>query len=176
MSRHSSILRMSAIALLIWPVALHAQTSAKASDNGAYAKALALREEAVALYAQPKRAAEAARLHVREARLRGPRDREAVEALIMAARLFSYANRPFDSRKTMEQAGDRAIAIGDVATAAHAYLDAAFIALNAREPAEVQRLGRKAFLLTDSPLLSLVERDQLRKRFKGEPSFAQIVK
>lgn len=174
MSRVSFILRATMLAVLIGPAALHAQTAFKSSGNGdAYAKALALHTEAVALYDQPRRFADAARLHVLEARFRSRHDAEAVEALAMAGRLFSYANRLFDARQVMEQAGDRALSIGDVARAAHAYLDAALIARQARKEGEGMRLARKAYLLTGSPLLSLNQQGEIRKRFVNDPGIAQ---
>lgn len=64
----------------------------------AYSKALALHTEAVALYDQPRRFGEAARLHVREAHFRSPRDAEAVEALAMAGRLFRPWSGPVIAR------------------------------------------------------------------------------
>jgi hypothetical protein len=177
MTRVSFILRATMLAVLIGPAALHAQSAFKSSGNeDAYAKALALHTEAVALYDQPRRFAEAARLHVREAHFRSPRDAEAVEALAMAGRLFTYANRLFDARQTMEQAGDRALSIGDVARATHAYLDAAFIARKAGKEGEVTRLVRKAYLLTGSPLLSVNQQGEIRKRFANDPGIAQATK
>ena len=177
MSRVSIILRTTMLVILIAPAGLQAQSAYKSSgDNDAYAKALELHAAAAGLYDQPGRFEDAARLHVLEAHFRSPRDPEAVEALAMAARLFTYANRLFDARQAMEQAGDRALSMGDVARAANAYLDAAFVARKARKEAEVLRLARKAYLLTDSPLLSSNQKGEVRKRFANDPGIAQATR
>lgn len=76
----------------------------------------------------------------------------------------------------MERAGDRALSIGDVARATHAYLDAAFIARRARKEGEVTRLVRKAYLLTGSPLLSVNQQGEIRQRFANDPGIAQATK
>ena len=173
MSRRSFTPRMIVLtALVAGPTALHAQSVRSTRPDDAHAKALVLRTKAVALYDQPKRFSEAARLHVQEANYRTARDVEGVEALAMAARLFKYANRLFDARMAMEQAADRALTIGDVVRAAHAYLDAAFVARSAGQQQEITRLVSKAHLLADSPLLSSTDRINIRKRIKNEPSLA----
>jgi hypothetical protein len=153
-----------------------AQTSVKASSSSALAKAIATHDSAVSLYSQPTRARDAARLHMREVRYRDARDPEAVEALIMAANLLNYSNELWSARKTMEQAAERALNIGDVVTAAQAYTNATFIAAKGNNHSEVQRLGRKAVLLAESPLIDPQQRAAIRNRFQVNPRFAELLK
>src|SRR4051812_17319158 len=69
----------------------------------ALARAIVLHDSAVSLYSRPDRAAEAAQIHTREAAFRSPTDPEAINALVMAGRLYAYAHRPFAACKTLEQ-------------------------------------------------------------------------
>ena len=154
---------------------LNGQTAFR-TTRASLTRALELHESAVALYAAPKRAAEAAGLHIEEAQHRASTDPEAVEALIMAGNLFNYAQRPVSARRTLEQAAERALAMGDVRTAAQAYLNAAFIAHESGNRYEVQRLGRKAVLLMESPLLEPRDRSSIRNRFKVKSAFAALFK
>lgn len=159
------------------PLSVQAQTSVKArAPNTALGRAIQLHDSAVALYSQPQRAAEAARLHVREASFRSVRDPEAVGALIMAANLFNYARQPVVARKTMERAAARALAMGDVVTAAEAYTNAAFLAHKINNQSETQRLGRKAILLSESPLIQAEDRLTIRNRFRVIPTFAELLR
>jgi hypothetical protein len=153
-----------------------AQNSVKASSNSALARAIALHEEAVALYSQPKRSADAARLHVAEAKFRNSNDPEAVQALMMAGNLYNYAGQPFEAKKVTEQAAKRALAMGDVVTAAQAFTNATYLAFKIGIDSEVQRLGREAILLSNSPLITEQQREGIRIRFRNTPSFAALLK
>jgi hypothetical protein len=42
--------------------------------------------------------------------------------------------------------------------------------------AEVQRLGRKAILLSESPLINAQERANIRNRFRVNPGYAELLK
>jgi hypothetical protein len=164
-------------AVCFTPVTAKAQMTVKArAPNTALTRAIELHDSALALYSQPSRAAEAARLHVRETSFRSAHDPEAVEALIMAANLFNYAGQPVVARKTMERAAVRALAMGDVVTAAEAYTNAAFLAHKINNKSETQRLGRKAILLSESPLLQVEHRLTIRNRFRVIPTFAELVR
>jgi hypothetical protein len=165
-----------AIALITLPARAPAQTvEVKASGTAAGTRAAELNRQAVALYSVPARAGDAARLHVQEVSLRTASDPEAVTALVMAANLYSYSKQPITARKTMERAAERALAIGDVVTAAQAFTNAAFLAHENNNASETQRLGRKAVLLSESPVLSQEERTTIRNRFRVSPVFASLL-
>jgi hypothetical protein len=159
------------------PVVAQAQTSVKSSmSEWALTRALQFHDSAVALYSQPRRAAQAARLHLKEVNFRAKGDPEAVEALVMAANLFNYAHQPISARRIMEDAADRALATGDVVVAAQAYTNAAFLAQKVGNVDEMKRLARKAILLSDSPLLMPEQRQDIRNRFRVSPTFAELLK
>lgn len=170
-------IRTITLTLLLVPTVIHAQTRVKSSaDFTPLARAIVLHDSAVALYNQPTRSADAARLHLREAAFRDARDPEAVEALLMAANLFNYANQPISARKAVVQAAERALAIGDIATAAEAYTNAAFLALKKGSKSEMNRYAWKAILLTESPLMEQAKRASIRSRFGATPHFAELMK
>ncbi len=149
---------------------------ARNPQSSRIAQAVALEDQAVALHAQPGRAFEAAYLHLRSASLRDPGDPAAVQSLAMAAHLLGYADRPLEARRAMEQAAERALALGDIVRAASAYTEAAFFAQKANSKDQVNRLGRKAILLASSPLLRAEERQAILGRFRTNPTFAVLVK
>ena len=152
-----------------------AQVSAKASvPPSRTARAIELQEQAIALHAQPARAVDAARLHKQSAYLRNRNDPEAVQSLAMAAHLFGYAKRPIEARRTMEEAADRALAMGDVVRAAQAYVEASFFADKQKNRQEAERLGRKALLLAGSPLLAAEQRSAIMKRIRSNPTLASF--
>ena len=64
----------------------------------------------------------------------------------------------------LTRAADQAMSLGDVVSAAGAYLDAGLLATQLRQPEEAWRLGHKGELLAGSPLLSPEQRDALRAR------------
>jgi hypothetical protein len=66
--------------------------------------------------------------------------------------------------------------MGDVVTAAEAYTNAAFLAHKINNKSETQRLGRKAILLSESPLLQVEHRLTIRNRFRVIPTFAELVR
>jgi hypothetical protein len=154
-----------------------AQSRTKSSQPVAtsrIARAIELQEQAVALHPQPARATDAARLHKQSAYLRNRNDPEAVQSLAMAAHLFGYAKRPLEARRTMEEAAERALAMGDVVGAAHAYVEASFFADKQKNHVETERLGKKALLLARSPLLAGDQRDAIRKRVRSDPTLASF--
>ena len=122
-----------------------------------------VRRKAVALYSTPVRYAEAARLHVREAELRGGGPL-AADALVRAARLREYDGKNADALRLMKQAAAVALDCGDVVQAAHAYVDAAFLAIHGRRVDEAYELARRAQRLSESPLLDAEARDAILRR------------
>ena len=178
MRTYSILIAAALAAASVAPNQAEGQTRAKASQPvtvSRVARAIELQEQAIALHAQPARAAEAARLHIQSAYLRNPNDPEAVQSLAMAAHLYGYAKRSFDARRTMEEAAERALAMGDVVRAAQAYVEASFFADKQKNRVETERLGKKALLLAGSPLLAADQRNAIMKRIRTNPTLASLV-
>jgi hypothetical protein len=123
-----------------------------------------LEERARSLFTNPERYDEAARLYARAADLRDAGDRMRVEDLMMAARLTFYDGSAAKARVLMERAADEALAAGDVIIAAHAFVDAAYLARDARENERVAELLNRAKMLAGSPLIAQKERENILSR------------
>jgi hypothetical protein len=127
-------------------------------------KADALRRQAELLYERPRSYRRAAALHEKEAQLRSVNDTERVNALAQSARLYAYVGDLGQARALMERAARSALQRGDVMRAAHALLDAAFLAIGDRDLNSGYALARQAGLLSQSPLLSEAERNAIVRR------------
>ena len=124
--------------------------------------------EAVALYEFPERWAEAARLHEQAARKLAHNDAQSFAAYDRAARLYFYAGEYANARRSMERAAGVAIATGDLVTAAHAYIDAAFITLWEGRSGAQGELTRQAERLSASELIGEAERDEILVRIRQD--------
>ena len=137
-----------------------------------YADGLMLRAESLSTtLTQFKKAAD---LFERSAEVRTAADPQAVNCLRAAANLRYNSGDKRRSLGLMEKAGDRAIRLGDVETAAHAYIDAAVIASELRQGQRARELGERAVLLAKSPLLSAAQRGALEYRMSGWASAVQV--
>ena len=137
----------------------------RVTASTAYADDLALRAESLSTSLQHfKKAAE---LFERSAEARQAGDARAVTCLRSAAMLRYNSGNKQKGLTLMEKAGDRAIRLGDVVIAAHAYIDAAVIAAELRQGARAIDLSERAVLLTKSPLLSADQRNALVERMNG---------
>lgn len=148
-----------------------AQTRMKATfakrDNAA-AEAAALQKKAQALYESgTHKYARAAALELKAADMLSEGNPQRVASLELAARLYYYHGDVYRAQPIMERAGDEALAAGDVVTAAHAYVDAAFIAVKQGDVTKVNALADKAELLTRSPLLTAAQRSGIVTRLAG---------
>jgi hypothetical protein len=68
------------------------------------------------------------------------------------------------------------LAIGDVILAANAFVSAAYLAQRNSNKSDAQRLGRRALLLGESPLIDEQQRTAIRERLRANPTFATLVK
>src|SRR5262245_65111269 len=170
--RFIAIAIVSALAAV--PARIQSQTVAMPEQISRMAHALELEQRAQELHPDLSRAGVAARLHRQSAQLRSANDPEAVESLALAAYLFSYAKRPLAARKTMEEAADRALAMGDVFRAARAYVEAAFFADQQQDRVETTRLGRRALLLAGSSRITEEERTSIRNRIRTSSALANL--
>jgi hypothetical protein len=116
-------------------------------------------------------AMEVARLHLEVAELYADAPLKRVESMRTAALYMSHT-RPAQAAQIMTDAADRALAAGDVITAANSYLDAASMliqsngsrGLTAEGFGRVQNLINQARNLADSPLLSNADRERILRR------------
>jgi hypothetical protein len=127
-------------------------------------KADRLKQQAEALYGQKSTMRRAASLHEKEAALRSDTDPRRVEALVQAARLYTYAGEAEHGANLMEQAARWSLKRGDISRGAHALLDAAFMALKTRNVPRAISLTKEADLLALSPLLPATDKAAIVKR------------
>ena len=131
-------------------------------------KADSLHEAAVAMVTA-HRWAQAARLHRRSAQLRGAEDPLGFRCLSEAAALTYATGDRSGARNDKAAAAGQALARGDLRDAAMAYLDAAWIAQEQKNPRKVWEYGHRAEMLADSPLLGLSDRTAILKRISRGP-------
>ena len=168
MFTHSRRLLLSASAVLAafaFPAHARAQMLEPIRVTDARQKAEKLDAEALNYeqndWAQLKKAA---RLREQAADLRDAGDPDGTVSLYWAARDRYYSGDAKGARVLMEQAADRALAMGDVLNAVTAYTEAAYICADIRDGERMQALAAKARLLSNSPMLTAEQRYQLRTR------------
>lgn len=113
---------------------------------------------------------EAARLHEESARLRAADDPKAVTSLRAAGMYLAY-DRPARAAELLVEAAERALAMGDVVTAANSYIDAAGALTGARyRTTSAQDIGKarswmsQAATLATLPEFSDAERERVLRR------------
>ena len=136
-------------------------------------KADSLHDAAVSL-AAAGRLRDAARLHRRSAELRAPEDPYGFRCLSEAAAFTYFAGDRSAARSDMAKAAGHALARGDLRAAALAYLDAAWIAQEQKDPRQVWELGHRAEMLADSPLLGASDRAAILQRIRRVPEAVQM--
>ena len=132
-----------------------------------------LHQAAVTLAQTTHRWRDAARLHRRSAELRGADDPLAFRCLTDAAALAYASDDRSGARADMADAAGQALARGDLRAAALAYVDAAWIAQEQKNPRQVWELGHRAELLADSPFLGPSDRAAILQRISRAPEEMQ---
>lgn len=112
---------------------------------------------------------DAASLHRRSAELRAPDDPLGFRCLKEAAALAYATNDRSTARGDMADAAGQALTRGDLRSAALAYLDAAWIAQEQKNPRQVWELGHRAEMLAASPLLAESDRAAILQRISRAP-------
>jgi hypothetical protein len=112
---------------------------------------------------------EAARLHRRSAQLRGAEDPLGFRCLSEAAALAYATGDRSGARNDKAAAAGQALSRGELREAAMAYLDAAWIAQEQKNPRQVWEYGHRAEMLADSPNLGLTDRSAILKRITRGP-------
>jgi hypothetical protein len=126
-------------------------------------------------FAQTGRWHEAARLYRQSAEFRAVEDPIGFQCLTDAAAVAYAAGDRSAARSDMAHAAERALARGDIKSAAMAYLDAAWIAQEQKKPDRVWEWGHRAELLADSPLLSETDRSAIQRRIERVPDGTRLV-
>jgi hypothetical protein len=162
--------RLSIAGMLLATLALPATASAQYQlpTITSSARADSLHEAAVALVAA-HRWGDAARLHRRSARLRDADDPLGFRCLKDAAALAYATGDRSGARTDMAAAAGQALARGDLREAGLAYVDAAWIAQEQKNPRQVWELGHRAEMLADSPLLGAADRAAILQRIDRAP-------
>ncbi|HKP50732.1 MAG TPA: hypothetical protein VJU17_11995 [Gemmatimonadales bacterium] len=126
-------------------------------------------------FVQTGRWHEAARLYRRSAEFRAVEDPVGFQCLTEAAAVAYAAGDRSAARSDMAHAAERALARGDIKSAAMAYLDAAWIAQEQKKPDRVLEWGHRAEILADSPLLSETDRSAIQRRIERVPDGTRLV-
>ena len=165
------VLRTAAACAVALPAAASAQQRSPTPLDPVHVTARATRADQLdaraAAYEQAddsRRWGKAARLRERAAALRPAADPGGFTSLRAAAFSRHALGQRVAAGYLMERAGDQAMARGDVFNAADAYVDAAYIAAELRDPERVREFVGKGTLLMGSPLLSPPQRESLRGR------------
>jgi hypothetical protein len=118
---------------------------------------------------------DAARMYRRSAEFRAAEDPLGSKCLGKAAALAYATGDRSGARTDMAKAAERALARGDLRSAALAYLDAAWIAQEQKRPSQVWEFGHRAEILAASPLISEADRGVILQRIERAPGGTQLV-
>jgi hypothetical protein len=167
--------RLSLAGMLLGALGLPAAVSAQYQlpTLTSSARADSLHDAAVALVAA-HRWGDAARLHRRSAQLRDADDPLGFRCLKDAAALQYATGDRSAARSDMAAAAGQALARGDLRAAALAYVDAAWIAQEQKNPRQVWELGHRAEMLADSPLLGATDRAAILERIERAPEAVRV--
>jgi hypothetical protein len=127
-------------------------------------------QQAIELYEFPERWGEAADLHREAAENLPKNDAGQFFGYSRAALLYFYAGELSAARRSMEDAAQVAEATGDLLTAAHAFVDAAFIAVAEDYDGKQREFVRDAEGLLDSGVLTEADRKEVLARIEGAPA------
>ena len=164
-SRKLLLTAAAALAVVAFPDAARAQLLEPIRITDSRQKAEKLDAEARVLEENDwSQLEKAASLREKAAILRTADDPAGTVSLYWAARDRYYSGNQKSARALMEQAADRALAMGDVLNAATAYTEAAYIAADLKDGGRMRELASKARLLASSPMLNESQREQLRTR------------
>jgi len=172
-----NLLKLSALAVvvtagIVLPRVAGAQT-VRAKSAPAVSPVVDLETRARVLIDTPKKWPEAARMLEEAAGLRAADDARAVDDLIIAAAAHRWAHERAAGRATYVAAGERALALGDVVRAAHAFLCAAVIAHEQKDEAGAWALKGRAERLAQSPLLTDSQRNHILAQFVELKQYAK---
>lgn len=106
-------------------------------------------------------------LFEQSARLRTPGDERGGQAFEKAGHAYYSAEEPARASRAWEEAGNRALILGDVFVASQNFMRAAVAAQEDGDRLRTSDLAWKAYYLTESPQLSTDQKRQLREHIRG---------
>ncbi len=118
--------------------------------------------EAMEYLDKPDRWYDAAVLLRRAAEELDPASEEASRTMQFAGRVFAQAKSFDRAQSALEEAGELALARGDLSHAARAFVEAAHVAAARGRAADVGALADRVRLISASPLLSAAEKSRLQ--------------
>lgn len=136
-------------------------------------------EESDELWKKAEKANEAAEhrkageLFERSAQLRTPGDTRGMKGFEAAGTAYFNADKPRQASRAWEEAGNRALILGDVYAASENYMRAAVAAHKTNDRIRVSDMAWKAYYLTESPQLTNAQRTRLRKHIGVSPVSAE---
>jgi len=150
MIRRHSVLTAVVVASIVVPSMVAAQKTPEALERRA--SAIVNIEHGIG---------KSAGLLVQAAQMRGAADPVGVTDLTAAANAYYFSGQTARARELCVQAGERALAMGAVDRAAHAFLFAAIVANRQGDVVARDSLLTRANLLASSPLLSRTQRQAI---------------
>lgn len=135
-------------------------------------RAADLHAQARVLLMNTARYREAGAMLRQAASLRAPGDDAAVGDLVLAGKVYAYANDLGPARKALVDGAALALRFGDVVTAANAYVDAAFVALQARDLESMRALTASAERLAGSRHITREQRMAIMMRINPARAYA----
>jgi hypothetical protein len=166
------IVASAAVAAAIWattPVSTSAQTWAVV-DAVEVDRAVELEQRASVAMGNSREWSAAAAMYREASRLRSPNDPQALADLRTAGGIYGTVGDYRRARETILELADRATAFGEISVAAHAFLDAAHVAVALRDVPGAQAFYDRAQRLARSSHLSADEQGQLVRRLERTPT------
>ena len=105
-------------------------------------------------------------LFERSGRLRTPGDRHGIEAFEKAGTAYFNADKPMRASRAWEEAGNRALILGDVFAGSQNFMRAAAAAQEAGDRVRTSDMAWKAYYLTESPQLTSAQKRELRSHIR----------
>lgn len=109
---------------------------------------------------------ETADLFERSAKLRPPGDERGGRAFEKAGHAYFSADKFLRASRAWEEAGNRALIVGDVVAASQNFMRASLAAQEAGKRVRTSELAWKAYYLTESPQLSKNQKRELREHIR----------
>ncbi len=153
-----------AAAAIVGLAAFSIPSGASAQEGWNVKRAEGMEAEAKSLADRKDKWEHAAWLYRSAASLRPEGDPEAVDDLQMAGKLAWYTHDRAQALKDLELAAERAMEGGDVFTAGHLYVDAAWVATRTGQHEKARTLTRRAQLHASAPVLSEAVRSMITDR------------
>jgi hypothetical protein len=160
---------IGAITAIAMASGAQAQTSGSGTSEDVR-RAFELENSAAVAQTDSRRWSQAAAMLREASRLRPENDPVALMDLRTAGAIYGTIGDLQRAKKTMLELAERAEEFGEIATAAHAFMDAAHVALRLEDPESVRRFYSRAQRLAMSSHLTSDERRVITVRLERSPT------